>query len=161
MGASTITATVGRAIRASRQRAKLPLARVARKCRLSPTQLDGIECGRSRPSPDTLARIAHALGTDVVDLVVDPHREASGRLSVAEIARAILELPEEVGSKIDVIQQATVLVALTACRENQSAAARMLGMERKAFTRKLSRARRRKLSRRARPDPAASARRAG
>jgi hypothetical protein len=64
------------------------------------------------------------------------------RLAITDIARAILELPEGVGSKMDVVQHATVLVAMTACQENQSAAARMLGMERKAFARKLSRARR-------------------
>jgi DNA-binding NtrC family response regulator len=77
-------------------------------------------------------------------------------MRIADIARTILDLPGDVGSKIDVVQHATVLVALTACQQNQSAAARMLGMERKAFMRKLSRARQG-----TRPDPAASARRAG
>jgi transcriptional regulator with XRE-family HTH domain len=151
-----ITETVGRAIRASRKRANLPLARLARECKLSPTQLDGIESGRSRPSPDTLVRIARALGTNVVDLVVETRRGSARRLGIADIARAILDLPQAVGSKIEVVQHATVLVALTACQQNQSAAARMLGMDRKAFTRKLSRARRRP-----RPDLAASTRRAG
>ena len=157
-----ITGTVGRAIRASRERANLPLARVARKCNLSPTQLDGIESGRWRPSRDTLVRIARALGTNVVDLGADPKRgsgltltnphararrgsgptwTAPRRLGIADIARAILDLPDRVGSKVDVVQHATVLVALTVCQQNQSAAARLLGMERKAFTRKLSRAR--------------------
>ena len=148
--------TVGRAIRASRKRANLPLARVARKCNLSPTQLDGIESGRARPSVAVLDRIARALGMTLVDLVVNqqaaaPARGVPRRLGISDIARAILDLPEAVGSKIDVVQHATVLVAMSACQENQSAAARMLGMERKAFARKLSRAR--KPSKATAPEP--------
>ncbi len=88
-----------------------------------------------------LDRIARALGMSLVELVLDPNGMAAPRLGVAGIARAILELPDAVGSKIDVVETATVLVALTCCQENQSAAARLLGMDRKAFVRRLSRAR--------------------
>jgi transcriptional regulator with XRE-family HTH domain len=142
MGGTTASAAVGRTIRASRRRANLTLARVARACDLSTSQLDGIENGRSRPSIAVLDRIARALSMSLVELVLGSNG-AGPRLGVSEIARAILELPEAMGSKIDVVEETTVLVALNACQENQSAAARLLGMERKAFVRKLRRARRR------------------
>jgi transcriptional regulator with XRE-family HTH domain len=141
-------------IRLSRKRANLPIGRVARESKLSPSQLERIESGNARPTLAVLDRIARALGMSLVDLVLDPHGVASARLGLPEIARAVLELPDDVGPKLDAVEAATILVAMTACRENQSAAARLLGMERKAFARKLSWARLSKL------DPAALARRA-
>ncbi len=80
----------------------------------------------------------------IVDFVLHQGRAAARRMAVADIAQAILELPDAVGSKIEAVEHAAVLVAMNACAENQSAAARMLGMERKAFTRKLSRAKRKR-----------------
>lgn len=145
MGVSTTSAAVGRTIRASRKRAHLPLASVARECKLSAAELDGIECGRSRPTIAVLDRIARALGLSLVELVLVPARRVAPRPGLAAIGRAILALPDAFGSKIDVVEAATVLIALTACQENQSAAARLLGMDRKAFVRRLSRARRAKL----------------
>jgi transcriptional regulator with XRE-family HTH domain len=156
MGAmTTSSAAVGRTIRISRKRANLPLGRVARACNLSPSQLERIESGRARPTIAVLDRIARAMGMSLVELVLDPNRAAKARLGLAEIARAILELPDDVGPKLEAVEAAAVLVAMTACEENQSAAARLLGMDRKAFVRRLSWARRSKL------DPAALARRAG
>jgi transcriptional regulator with XRE-family HTH domain len=145
MGGSTTSAAVGRTIRASRKRAQLPLARVARECKLSPAQLDGIECGRARPTIAVLDRIARALGLSLVELVLAPGPAVASRPGLAEIAHAIVALPDAIGSKIDIVEAATVLVALTACQKNQSAAARLLGMDRKAFVRRLSRARRARL----------------
>ena len=58
--------------------------------------------------------------------------------------RAIAELPVKAGSKIDAAEGAAVLYAMEISRNNQSAAARLLGMERKAFVRRLARARRKK-----------------
>ena len=55
----------------------------------------------------------------------------------------ILALPEN-GSKFHVVQNAVVLQALAMSGGNVSAAARLLGMNRKAFERKLARARRSK-----------------
>jgi transcriptional regulator with XRE-family HTH domain len=131
------------------------MGRVAKESRLSPSQLERIESGRARPTIAVLDRIARALGMSLVDLVLDPNGVATARrLGLPEIARAILELPDEVGPKLEVVEAATVLVAMTACSENQSAAARLLGMDRKAFVRRLSWARRSRL------DPAALARRA-
>ncbi len=153
MGVSTTSAAVGRAIRSKRNQANLSLERVARWSDLSATELHGIESGRSRPSIAVLDRIARALGTTLADLVAgasDGHgldgagQTARERLGLADIAWAVvkLPLPHNGGSKLDAIEAATVLIALRTCNENQSAAARLLGMERKAFVRRLSHARR-------------------
>jgi transcriptional regulator with XRE-family HTH domain len=143
MGVSITSAAAGRAIRATREREALSLARVARDSDLTPAQLGEIELGRARPSISVLDRIARAIGCTLADLVVDPRGDAARRLGLTDIALAIveLELPRN-GSKIDAVEAATVLVALCTCQENQSAAARLLGMDRKAFVRRLSHARR-------------------
>src|SRR6185312_2423484 len=69
MGVSTTSAAVGRAIRATRLRSNLSIARVARASDLSPTELDGIESGRARPSIAVLDRIARAVGSSLIELV--------------------------------------------------------------------------------------------
>jgi transcriptional regulator with XRE-family HTH domain len=143
MGVSITSAAVGRAIRATREREALSLARVARDSDLTPAQLDEIEVGRARPSIAVFDRIARAIGCTLVDLVVDPRGDATRRLGLMDIALAIVELElPGYGSKIDAVEAATVLVAMCTCRENQSAAARLLRMDRKAFVRRLSHARR-------------------
>jgi transcriptional regulator with XRE-family HTH domain len=147
---------VGRAIRTTRERSGLPIARVARACALTGPQLEAIESGRSRPSIAVLQCIAQVLGLHLVELVRAGARnsasgkpnepsspsEGSSRLGLAQIARAIAELPVKNGSKIDVAESAAILYAMSVCNDNQSAAARMLSMERKAFVRRLRRARR-------------------
>jgi transcriptional regulator with XRE-family HTH domain len=141
-------------IRLSRRRANLPIGHVAKECRLSASQLERIESGRARPTIAVLDRIARAMGMSLVDLVLDPKGMATTPLGLREIARAILQLPDELGPKLDAAEAAAIFVAMTACHENQSAAARLLWMDRKAFARRLSWARRSKL------DPGALARRA-
>jgi DNA-binding NtrC family response regulator len=119
---------------------------------VSASELRAIEAGRARPSIAALGRIARAIGVDLVDLVrgtdragAEPSGErASGRLGLSQIAKAIAELPTSVGSKVDAAESAAVLYAMKACGDNQSAAARLLGMERKAFVRRLVRSRRHK-----------------
>jgi ActR/RegA family two-component response regulator len=61
--------------------------------------------------------------------------------STEQLAEMILALPET-GSKLDAVQRVVVLHALEVSGGNVSAAARLLGMERKALERKLARARR-------------------
>lgn len=155
MSFPTTSSAVGRAIRTAREGASLPIARVARACRLTALELDAIESGRSRPSIAMLDRIALAIGSNLVDLVrgggrsstrpelSEAHSDASSRMDLAQIARAIAELPVKGGSKIDAAESAAILYAMSVCKDNQSAAARMLSMERKAFVRRLRRARRR------------------
>jgi DNA-binding NtrC family response regulator len=119
---------------------------------MSVADVDAIESGRVQPSVAVLGRVARALGVSLVDLVrttgvgqtdgLGPATRAS-RLGLSEVAQAIAELPAGVGSKVDAAILAAVLYAMRECGDNQSAASRLLGMERKAFVRRLSRARRR------------------
>ena len=62
--------------------------------------------------------------------------------STAQIAEMILAMPAE-GSKLDHVQDALVLHALEASGGNVSAAARLMGEERKSMERKIARAKRR------------------
>jgi len=69
---------------------------------------------------------------------------AKSSIGLPEIARAIAHLPSALGSKVDAAESAAVLYAMQVEGNNQSAAARLLGMERKAFVRRLARTRRKK-----------------
>jgi transcriptional regulator with XRE-family HTH domain len=60
--------------------------------------------------------------------------------SLDELARWILQLPGR-GSKLEVVQRAVLLHALEVSEGNVSAAARLLGINRKAFERRLTRIR--------------------
>jgi transcriptional regulator with XRE-family HTH domain len=154
---------VGRALRTARENAGLLPANVARRSGLTPAELRRIERGESRPSIAVLQRLASAVGTNLLEVVRHADRReepADGfarrrpfpdrvatpttRPGIDVLARGILELPPTVGSKIEAVAAATVLQAMALCRNNQSAAARLLGMERKAFVRRLQRARRRR-----------------
>jgi transcriptional regulator of acetoin/glycerol metabolism len=63
----------------------------------------------------------------------------AGHLSLDAVARFVLDRAEP-GSKIDLIERAVVSSAMSACAGNQSAAARLLGIERKALGRRLAKA---------------------
>jgi transcriptional regulator with XRE-family HTH domain len=150
------SAVIARVIRAARERAGLPIARVARASGIKERELEAIEAGHARPSIAALDRIARALGSSLVQLLRSRDLASRGglevraatsrsreKLGLPEIGRAIAELPVKRGSKIDAAASAAILYAMKACNENQSAAARLLAMERKAFVRRLIRARRR------------------
>jgi DNA-binding NtrC family response regulator len=98
-----------------------------------------------------LGRVAYSLGETLADLVRAAGQPglavptgAASRLGLSEIAQAIADLPARVGSKVDAMISATVLYAMAVSGDNQSAAARLLGMERKAFVRRVQRARRKR-----------------
>ncbi len=144
---------VGRAIRALRERGRQSISQVARTSAVSPAELVAIEAGRGHPSIATLHRIARALGSTLVELVHDAKAPARAdvaapskgpSIGLAEIARAIADLPAALGSKVDAAESATVVHAMEVTGHNQSAAARLLGMERKAFVRRLARTKRKK-----------------
>jgi transcriptional regulator with XRE-family HTH domain len=141
----TIT-QVGQVFRQMREDEGLEIKAVAMKARLPIATVVAIECGSSRPTVDDLQRLAKALETTlhtVVRLARDPGRlQTEQPLPVAAIARAIIRLPDSVGSKTEAVLLATVRQALEITGDNQSAAARLLGMERKAFVRRMARARR-------------------
>ena len=138
------SAAIGQALGSLRERRGLPLADVCRAASVSRRDLRAIEAGRERPSVEVLARIARSLGTTLVDLIRTagtPPATAARLASLPDIARAIVELPAAVGSKVDAAEAAAVVHAMTLTDDNQSAAARLLGMERKAFVRRLANAR--------------------
>src|SRR5258708_39011272 len=140
---------VGQAIRALREQGRQSLSQVSRAAAVSNSELAAIEAGRGHPSVATLHRVARALGSTLVEVVNDARSAGNGAMhpgasiGLSEIARAIAELPASLGSKVDAAEGATVLYAMQVEGNNQSAAARLLGMERKAFVRRLARTRRR------------------
>jgi DNA-binding NtrC family response regulator len=88
--------------------------------------------------PIAMERLKHATLDELATIL-------SGKSTVVpsteQLAEMILALPEK-GSKLEAVQRAVVLHALEVSGGNVSAAARLLGMERKALERKLARARR-------------------
>lgn len=144
---------VGHAIRSLRERSRQSLAQVARASALSTSALATIESGRGHPTIATLHRIARAVGSTLVELVHDARSpggpdgsamRSKTSIGLPEIASAIAELPASVGSKVDAAASAAVLYAMQVTGNNQSASARLLGMERKAFVRRLARTKRKK-----------------
>jgi transcriptional regulator with XRE-family HTH domain len=138
-----ISAMVGQRIRELREDAGLSVDRLAKRTGLSASALAGIEAGRVRPSLGTLGAIARRLDRSVSDLIkeaqqsglVQPNVDLPTRLD--RIARAILELPDGVGAKLDAVEAAVVRHAMFICSNNKSAAARLLGLERKALMRRV------------------------
>jgi DNA-binding NtrC family response regulator len=94
-----------------------------------------------RNAIDRLALLADTPPIDVPTLEEHVGSVASSRApsQVDELARAVLALPGEVGSKLDVIERAVVRFAMEASRGNKSAAARMIGVDRKALERRWDR----------------------
>src|SRR4029079_6479081 len=58
---------------------------------------------------------------------------------IDRIARALLALPDRLGSKLHVIERAVLHHAIEACGGNKSAAARLIGVDRKSLARKWER----------------------
>jgi transcriptional regulator with XRE-family HTH domain len=145
-----LSVAVGRRLRELRLEAGVPLDRLAAQTGLRPRKLVGIEEGTEKPTIATLDRIARGLQVPLVELVTSartkrpkaatPQREvqpASGApRSLEAIARAITSLPASVGDKLEAVDLAVVEHALAVCGGNRSAAARLLGIERKAVIRR-------------------------
>jgi transcriptional regulator with XRE-family HTH domain len=136
----------------ARERVGLELSGVARVSGLTVGELTRIEAGHGDASIAVLQRLASAVGESLIEVI---RRSRAGGLKadggvparpsgVEDLARAVVALPPSVGSKIDAVASAAVLHAMAVCHDNQSAASRLLGMERKAFVRRLQRARRRR-----------------
>jgi DNA-binding NtrC family response regulator len=88
--------------------------------------------------PTAIDRLKHATLDELATIL-------SGKSTVVpstgELAEMILALPEK-GSKLEAVERVVVLHALAVSGGNVSAAARLLGMERKSLERKVARARR-------------------
>jgi transcriptional regulator with XRE-family HTH domain len=67
--ADDIEMAIGRAIRAARKAAKLPMTEIAARCGISQPYLSQLENGKASPSIHTLYRIANTLGLTPQDLL--------------------------------------------------------------------------------------------
>jgi DNA-binding NtrC family response regulator len=64
---------------------------------------------------------------------------AEASIEIERIARVILALPERIGSKLRAIERAVLHHAIESCGGNKSAAARLMGVDRKFLDRKIDR----------------------
>ncbi|HEY1692025.1 MAG TPA: sigma-54 dependent transcriptional regulator [Polyangiaceae bacterium] len=99
--------------------------------------------GNVRELRNVIQRIALLAEHDLVDVAT--LEELAGpavgdtRIEVDRMARSLLALPERLGSKLDVIERAVLHHAIESCGGNKSAAARLIGVDRKALERRWER----------------------
>lgn len=152
----SLSAAVGHRLQQLRLRAGIPLARLAKRARLSAPELQRIEDGVVQASLGTLSDLAAQLGASITELVRDAkqpaergqpqgvrqtasrpvHPREPRRMGPEEIARAIVELPDGI-DKVEVVEAAAVRYAVQVAGGNKSQAARILGMQRQALGRRL------------------------
>ncbi|HEY8089104.1 MAG TPA: sigma-54 dependent transcriptional regulator, partial [Polyangiaceae bacterium] len=100
--------------------------------------------GNVRELRNVIHRLALLAEDDTIDVAaLDELAQvpASGdaRIEIDRMARALLALPDRVGSKLDVIERAVLHHAIESCGGNKSAAARLIGVDRKALERRWER----------------------
>jgi DNA-binding NtrC family response regulator len=79
------------------------------------------------------------IGVEVLEDLARPPAPGNSRSEIDRMARLILALPERLGSKLDVIERAVLHHAIEVCGGNKSAAARLVGLDRKALERRWER----------------------
>lgn len=93
-----------------------------------------------------LQQVASALGLSLAKVVREGGAETPvstpRHLDLPAIGRAIAELPDSVGSKVDAAVAAAVMHAMEQSSRNQSEAARLMAMDRKRLIRPLLKAKR-------------------
>jgi len=100
--------------------------------------------GNVRELRNVVERLALLADADLIDVpvLVDLAAERPAPDAAAEIdrlARALLALPERLGSKLRVIERAVLHHAIEACGGNKAAAARLIGVDRKVLERRWDR----------------------
>jgi DNA-binding NtrC family response regulator len=100
--------------------------------------------GNIRELHNVVERVALLVEGDEVDVaaldrLVRERSAIEATTEIDRIARALLALPARVGSKLDLLERAVLQQALAACGGNKSAAARLVGISRKAIERRLAR----------------------
>ena len=91
---------------------------------------------------NVVERVALLSETDLVDVSVleELARETNDATrEIDRIAKTLLALPSNLGSKLDIIERAILHHAIEASGGNKSAAARLIGVDRKALERKWDR----------------------
>jgi transcriptional regulator with XRE-family HTH domain len=151
-GKSSLSAAVVHRLVERRMSAGVSLPLLAKRAGLSSSALRAIEDGRAPLSLGTLSDLAEQLGTSVGHLLREARQpvmaleDALALRGSADIGRAIVELPQGV-DKLEVAEAAAIHYALDVCDGNQSRAARLLGVGRLAFARRLRRFSRRGVGR--------------
>jgi DNA-binding NtrC family response regulator len=94
-----------------------------------------------RNAVERLALLSDELRIDVpaLDEIVGVQAIGGSAREVDTLAKSILALPLRLGSKLDVIERAVLHHAIETCGGNKSAAARLIGVDRKALERKWDR----------------------
>ncbi len=138
---SSLSLAIGYAIRRRREHMGKSVEWLAKKSGVDASVIAAIEIGSRQPTVDHLDHIGVALGTSAEALVRDARKAPASAVPVAErlekIARVVLgELPDALGDKLDAVERAIVTHAMEVSRGNQSAAARLLGLDRKALVRR-------------------------
>jgi two-component system response regulator HydG len=100
--------------------------------------------GNVRELRNVVERIALLTEDDLVDVpaleeLVKDRGGDDSRVQVDRIAKTLLALPATLGSKLDVIERAILHHAIEVSGGNKSAAARLIGVDRKALERKWDR----------------------
>jgi two-component system response regulator HydG len=89
---------------------------------------------------ERLALLADSADIDVPQLKELVREDADrSEVELEQLAKSILALPGRVGSKLEVVERAVLQLALETCSGNKSAAARLIGVDRKALERKWDR----------------------
>src|SRR5450432_1743309 len=100
--------------------------------------------GNVRELRNVIERVALLAEEDLIDVptleeLANPPTAGDARMEIDRMARSLLALPERLGSKLDVIERAILHHAIEACGGNKSAAARLIGVDRKALERRWER----------------------
>src|SRR6185312_6196833 len=100
--------------------------------------------GNVRELRNVIERIALLAEDEVIDVptleeLANPPNAGDARMEIDRMARSLLALPDRLGSKLDVIERAILHHAIEACGGNKSAAARLIGVDRKALERRWER----------------------
>jgi DNA-binding NtrC family response regulator len=90
---------------------------------------------------ERLSLLAEETTIDVpaLETLAGPAGNLGARHEIDRIARSLLALPDRLGSKLDMIERAVLHHAIESCGGNKSAAARLIGVDRKALERRWER----------------------
>jgi two-component system response regulator HydG len=79
------------------------------------------------------------IDVEVLEALAGPPGGLDARQEIDRMARSLLALPDRLGSKLDMIERAVLHHAIESCGGNKSAAARLIGVDRKALERRWER----------------------
>jgi DNA-binding NtrC family response regulator len=100
--------------------------------------------GNVRELLNLIERLALLADDDTIDVrtlesLYGPVTPTEARNEIDRLARALLALPDRLGSKLAVIERAVLHHAIETCGGNKSAAARMIGVDRRVLERRWER----------------------